>query len=332
MKKRGVFNISLDFELHWGCFDGTPVLNEAAKKYFINTRNAIPETLSIFKEGGIHVTWATVGMLYNKNIADWEANKPQIIPEFNNPKVSAYEWIKANGFFDNEDPFHFAPAYIEMIKNTPHQEIGTHTYAHYFCLEEGQTKAAFEADIQKACALAKASGITIKSLVFPRNQFNPTYLSVCKEAGITSIRSNPDIWYWAYSNEAGSFMKRFFRAGDAYLKFQPIKKVYLSDIDVTTLPIQLPAARLYRPWRPKYPIENKLKMRRILNEMTAAAKSGAYYHIWWHPENFGHYPTECLQELRTIVNHFNDLHQKYGFETLTMEETTNRLLQQKNQA
>ena len=324
MKEPGIFAVSLDFELHWGCFEKMTLLNEAEQQYFYNTRKAIPQMLSIFTKGNIHVTWAIVGMLYRKDKKEWEANMPAILPSFNNPNVSAYEWIKKFGFYNDNDPFHFAPDLINQIKAAPHQEIGTHTYAHYFCLEEGQTKEQFREDIRMACKVASENGIEIRSLVFPRNQFNREYLSICKEAGINAVRSSPDIWYWEPAT-GSTFMKKFFRAGDAYLSFQPIKTVFLKDIDHTQLPLQLPASRLYRPWKPGQPLQNKLKMRRILNEMTAAAKRGAYYHIWWHPHNFGNHPEQCLAELQQIANHFNYLHKKYGFQSLTMNEITEKI-------
>ena len=330
MREPGVFAVSLDFELHWGCFETMRELNDPVKQYFQNTRKAIPQMLRIFAEDKIHVTWASVGMLFRKNRQEWEANMPPVIPTFINPHVSAYEWIKKNGFCGEDDPYHFAPELVQQIKSTPYQEVGTHTYAHYFCLEEGQTKEQFREDIKMACKVAREHGIEIRSLVFPRNQFNQEYLSVCKEAGISSVRSSPDIWYWSPAT-GSSFMKKFFRAGDAYLKFQPIKMVYLRDIDTKELPLQLPATRLYRPWKPGQPIQNKLKMRRILNEMTEAARKGAYYHIWWHPHNFGNQPDECLKELKIITQHFNKLNQQYGFRSLTMQEITNELLQ-KNQS
>jgi len=209
MLKPGVFLISLDFELHWGCFDTMQELNE---NYFKNTRAAIPEMLKIFAENDIHVTWATVGMLFNKSQSEWMQNKPALIPEFLNPHVSAYEWIRKNGFTTEEDPYHFASEIIKKIMNTPNQEIGTHTYAHYFCLEEGQSKEYFAADITMAKKMAEAYGIEIKSLVFPRNQFKKEYLSVCIENGIEAVRTSPAIWYWAYSSSAGSFFKAIFQS------------------------------------------------------------------------------------------------------------------------
>ncbi|MEO8414735.1 MAG: polysaccharide deacetylase family protein [Ginsengibacter sp.] len=329
MSLPGVFTISLDFELHWGCFENM-LLDEGQQKYFRNTIEAIPKMLDLFSGNNIHVTWATVGMLYREDKAAWMNNKPRLLPTFTNPNVSAYEWIAQNGFYSDKDPFHFAPELIELIKKTPNQEIGTHTYAHYFCLEKGQTPEQFKVDIEMACRLALQNGTEIRSLVFPRNQFNHAYLGICADAGITSIRSSPDIWYWAPAT-GSTFMKKLFRAGDAYLKFQSIKMVYLKDIRTDQgLPLWLPATRLYRPWKPGQPLQNKLKMRRILNEMTEAAKKKAYYHLWWHPHNFGNNPRECLHELKQIVDHYTMLNKIYGVRSMTMGETAQMLLNKKN--
>ncbi len=318
----GVFAISLDFELHWGCFESMD-LNQHQQQYFKNTREVIPEKLKLFAENEVHVTWATVGMLFNKNVMEWQNNKPHVLPSFNNTNVSAYEWINKHGFFSDNDPFHFAPEIIQQIKETPFQEIGTHTYAHYFCLEKGQTKDQFRVDLLKACEIAGKNGVELKSLVFPRNQFNKEYLSVCLEVGITSIRSSPDIWYWSPAT-GSSFMKKFFRAGDAYVSFQPIKPIYLKDITSEKgLPLHLPSTRLYRPWKPSYTVQNRFKISRILNEMTEAAKRNAYYHLWWHPHNFGNHPAQCMQELEQIIGHFVSLRKKYDFRSLTMNEITN---------
>lgn len=325
MKTNGTFVISLDFELHWGCFERM-LLNESEQQYFFNTRELVPKKLDLFENNEIHVTWAIVGMLYRKSVTEWEQNKPALIPTFSNRLASAYDWITDHGFKGENDPFHFAPELVDKVAATKYQEVATHTYAHYFCLEPGQTREQFHADLRMAVDIAKEKGHNIKSLVFPRNQFNRDYLSVCADVGIEAVRSSPDIWYWRYGT-GSTFKEKFFRAGDAYIKMQPIKPVYLKDIDVTSgLPLLMPSTRLYRPWQPKYRIQNTFKLRRILNEMTEAAKNGAYYHLWWHPHNFGYHPAECMQELEHIINHYRKLKARYGFESLTMGEITQLLL------
>ncbi len=330
MSKQGVFSVSLDFELHWGCLEHKPQLNQSAQNYFHNTRNAIPKMLQIFEKYELHVTWAIVGMLFRKNATDWHQNQPSVLPTFKNPAISAYDWVKKNGFFEEQDLFHFAPELIQKIKSTPNQEIGSHTYAHYFCLEEGQTIEQFKEDIRTAFKVANEIGISISSLVFPRNQYNEEYLAVCRELGITSIRSNPAIWYWQPSDKAG-LLTKIFRSGDAFCNIHSAPMVFLDQIQTHIQPIQLPATRLYRPWRPTYSFQNKFKLKRILNEMTRAAQEGGYYHLWWHPHNIGNHPKECLEELNIIASHFVALHKKYDFQSQTMNETTQYLVKKNMQ-
>ena len=325
MINQGVFCISLDFELHWGCFERM-VLNEAQQQYFLNTRLIIPEKLKLFEDNGIHATWAIVGMLYNKNVTEWEMRKPSIIPTFSNERASAYKWIEKYGFKGEEDPYHFAPELINKIKETKFQEIGTHTYAHYFCLEPGQTIEQFKEDLALSIKVANENGTEIKSMVFPRNQINSDYLSVCFNLGIKTLRTSPDIWYWRYGT-GYTFKERFFRAGDAYIKMQSIKPVFLKDLKfIEGLPLMIPASRLYRSWQSKYKIQNPFKIRRILNEMTEAAKSGAYYHLWWHPHNFGENPKECMEDLIKIVAHYKKLNKKYSFISKNMQEVNEMVL------
>jgi hypothetical protein len=63
---KGVFKISLDFELHWGGLRNgrlAPVLRLPGNgsdytNYFFNTRQVIPEMLKLFAAHETHVTWA----------------------------------------------------------------------------------------------------------------------------------------------------------------------------------------------------------------------------------------------------------------------------------
>ena len=77
MKPESVFCISLDFELHWGRVQSSQ-LDERAKRVYINTRELIPELLSIFSDYGIRVTWATVGMLFNKDKIERNMTRHQL--------------------------------------------------------------------------------------------------------------------------------------------------------------------------------------------------------------------------------------------------------------
>ncbi|MGE0590153.1 MAG: polysaccharide deacetylase family protein [Cyclobacteriaceae bacterium] len=343
-----IFTISLDFELHWGGFEKWPIsiqdsrFNIANSKtyndYFLNTRKVIPQILELFKNYEVHVTWAAVGMLLNETKEELFRNTPNNKPAYKNQKLSAYHFVDMHGVGENEheDPFHYAPSLVRRILGTPNQELGTHSYAHFYCNEPGQTVEQFREDLKAAKRDAANYAVKLQSLVFPRNQFNDAYLKVCFEEGITSVRSNPLDWFWnIQSTQRESSWKRLNRGLDAYFPVGRKNTYKLADIPVySDKPICLAASRLLRPYRPSEWVLNDAKINRIKSEMTRAARNTEVYHLWWHPHNFGGYPEQSLIGLEKILCHFNQCREKYGMVSLNMRETSELIhhLHGKNQA
>ncbi len=141
--------------------------------------------LDLFEEFGIAATWATVGFLFAASCQELESFYPAVRPEYENPVLSPYQEPLGDG--EEDDPFHFAPSLIEVICKRPRQEIGTHTFSHYYCLERGQTRAAFRADLKSAVAVARKYGFLLRSIVFPRNQSNPDYAALLVEPVLFAI-------------------------------------------------------------------------------------------------------------------------------------------------
>src|SRR5947209_6034384 len=138
--------ISLDFELHWGVRDHLSVADY--RENLLGARDAIPAILRLFEKYGIHATWATVGMLFCENKQQLMESTPTLRPEYRSPSLSPYNDLESVGEDEASDPFHYAPSLIRMIAGAAGQEIGTHTFAHFYCLEQGATIAAFEADLK----------------------------------------------------------------------------------------------------------------------------------------------------------------------------------------
>ena len=313
--KNGYFVISLDFELIWGIFD--VVRWEEKRKYFTNTIDAIPQILRLFEDYKIHCTWATVGMLFNRDWNDWEQNFPAFLPQYEERKLSAYDYgksIKSPG----TEKMCFAQDSIRKILEVPGQEIGTHTYSHYYCLERGQEAIQFEKDLEKAIEMAERMNIRLRSLVFPRNQLQKDYLEICYKLGIKNVRSNPADWYWKYTTSNNLWIK-LWRTGDAYVPLG--KKSYsMDEMRVEKgLPLEQKASRFLRPMGDNAVLRN-LKMVRIKNEMEKAARENKIYHLWWHPHNFGERPIESLEYLKEILDHFELLRSKYSFQSANMAE------------
>jgi peptidoglycan/xylan/chitin deacetylase (PgdA/CDA1 family) len=344
-----IFTISLDFELHWGGFEKWPLRISDSKfqipnshesngkdyaQYFLNTRHVIPEMLGLFENSGVHVTWATVGMLLQETKDELLRNSPSLKPSYKERKLSAYHYIREVGIGENEehDPFHYAPSLVRQIISTPYQELGTHTFAHYYCNEEGQSHEQFRADLQAAQRAAEKFGRRLKSLVFPRNQFNDDYLRICAEEGITSVRSNPLDWFWEIkSTLSESGWKRLNRGMDAYLPIGEKNTYPLNSLRYKKgYPICIPASRLLRPYRKKELFLNDLKIRRIKSEMQRAAQRGEVYHLWWHPHNFGNFPEQSLEALKEILKHYIKCRETFGMISLNMGEISEKVIANSN--
>lgn len=319
------FTISLDFELYWGVFDRGPL--EDRTIYFDNTRELIPRMLSLFEQEQVHVTWATVGMLFAKDWEEWAEAMPELMPTYKNSERSSY---RLKELFAGEQQFNnyfFAPELVDQIISTPYQEMATHTFSHYYCREEGQDLLQFKHDLQAARRMAARKGIELRSLVFPRNQLDAPYLKICAEEGIKTVRSNPVDWFWNMDVAEGR-MKRLVRGADAYLPIGHKTSYPLSGLTLKEgLPLSLPASRLLRPVHPDNKFLNNLRLKRILKEMTAAAKARECYHLWWHPHNFGDAPEQSMADLEVIVRHYKKLEQEWGMHSMSMLEVYDYLRQ-----
>ena len=189
----GTLVISLDFELHWGVHDKLEL--ERYRDNLLGVRCVVPSLLELFAGEGIHATWATVGLLFFESKRELLANLPERRPCYRQRALSAYSILDTVGSDEQEDPFHFAPSLIRRIADTPGQEIGTHTFSHFYCLEPGQDAGDFREDLRAAVRVMRAkTGRSPESIVFPRNQCNPDYLAVCRELGILAYRGNPEHW------------------------------------------------------------------------------------------------------------------------------------------
>lgn len=315
--KEGIFVISLDFELLWGVWDVSTIENYG--NHILGVQKVIPALLDVFSQYNIKATFATVGFLFCKNKEELLAFSPQLKPGYTNPGYNVYlREVPKTGQDEKDDPYHFGYPLFKQLLQSEH-EMGTHTFCHYYCLEDGQTAAEFAADIEAAKKVAAANDVMLSSVVFPRNQVNEEYLPVLKEQGITVYRGNPTSWIYKPRKFAAEVLLiRLLRLIDTYL---PISGANTHVINRTGgLPVNIPASRFLKPYDPRFALLEKLRLRRILNEMTVAAQKKELYHLWWHPHNFGMNIEKNMNNLRVILNHYQFLQKKYGFANYTMKE------------
>ena len=322
----GIFTISLDFELHWGVFDKKN--REDRKTCYRNTIAVMPRILELFAKYGVHATWATVGSLMAADRYQWERLKPAVQPAYMIARYSPYRWVTENGLLEEHYWAHFAPDSVAQVLQYPGQELGTHTFSHFYCLEMQSEPAAFGADLEAAIRAAALFSSRPVSLVFPRNQFNPVLLKTCYEYGIRTVRSNPSEWYWSPVTNAGAgLIRKFARTADAYVQIGSRRSSYpLSTIRIIPgEPLQIPASRFLQPWRVKYQFANQWRVNRLMQEMKLAALHNECYHLWWHPENFGDYPEENLKGLERLLQQYRQCNEQYGMASWNMGEYAQEL-------
>lgn len=321
----GYFVISLDFELMWGVKDCKTI--EDYGDNVLGARVAIPKMLKIFNERGIQCTWATVGLLFNNKKEDLLNNLADREPNYENKKFSAYSYLNEIGTGEDTDGYHFADSLIRLIKQYENQEIASHTFSHYYCLEEGQTIEDFESDISAAKKVAEKYGINISSMVFPRNQVNPDYLDILTRNNILSYRGNEKNWLnKPMKGTIKIIFQRIFRLIDTYINLSGHNCYRVNDIVVKKNLLNIRSSRFLRPYSQKLSFLESLKVRRIKSQMRYAAKHGLVFHIWWHPHNFGCNTDKNLSNLLKILDYYNILNKKYGFESKNLYTLSKEVL------
>lgn len=316
---RGAFVVSLDVELHWGVRDHAPA-HGAYRANLLGERRAVPALLALFREFGVSATWATVGFLFARSRGELERCSPAVRPAYADPALDPYGEPLGDG--EDDDPLHFAPSLVEQIAAAPGQEVATHTFSHYYCLEPGQGRGAFAADLDAAVRIAAARGVALRSIVFPRNQHNPAYDDLLRGAGITCYRGAQTGWMYRPGAEAlGTSRVRAGRLADTYL---PITGRETQPWDAVARPdglCNVAASRFLRPYTPRLRAVEGLRLRRVTGGLRRAAERGEIFHLWWHPHNFGTHLDENLGFLRRVLEGFAALRDAHGMQSLTMAQT-----------
>ena len=310
--------VSLDFELAWGVLDA-PGAEGPYKANLLGAREAIPRILDLFADYGVAATWATVGFLFAESREEFEAFSPARRPAYANSAFATYgERVGAN---ERADPIRFAPSLIRLIAQAPRQRIGTHTFSHYYCLEAGQTLDDFDADLGAAVAIARARGISVRSIVFPRHQVGADHLPVLTRHGIVAYRGNEGhLLDRPAPYPGGSLPVRLARRADAYVPLTGHHTVPWSLTRPRDGLVNVPASHFLRPIERRLGGLEPLRLLRLRRALRAAAERGDLLHVWWHPHNMGVRTDEHLALLRELLETYRRLHEETGFASYAMED------------
>jgi len=309
----GTLIISLDFELFWGMLDVCAL--EDYQDNVLGGRKAIPKMLELFEKYGIHATWATVGFLFAENYEELKSYFPEHHPAYADAALDPYSWFSRIGQDEASAPCFYGASLLRKIVQVPGQEIGSHTFCHYYCREKGQTHEQFAEDMAAAKAIAKDHGYNVTSVILPRNQCEPEYTEIMRQLGFTAYRDEENDWI----HEKIKFrpLLRILRLMDVYLPLTG-QGGYLPKNEKGIW--NLTGSRMLKPIFPALGFLEGMKLRRIKRQMLHAAKKGLTFHLWWHPHNAGAHTEAYLSQLEEILRYYTELKEKYGMRSMNMRE------------
>ena len=313
IKEAPFFVISLDFELFWGMRDVTTISQYGNQ--ILGVREAIPVILSTFQSFEVSATWATVGFVTFENKRDLVAHIPDVLPGYVDHRFDPYSDISQIGDSEKSDPYHYGYSLVRMIQDTPRMEIGSHTFSHFYCLEDRKNKTAFGADLLASKASLERLGVDVNSLVLPRNQYDNKHLADAASTGFKVFRGNEQNSIYAATNASNERLsRRFVRFIDSYVDITG-PNYSIPSIDESDF-VNVPSSRFLRP--AGLGLLEMMRLRRICNAMTSAAMNGNGFHLWWHPHNFGADLKTNITMLTSILAHFRNLQDQYSMVSLSM--------------
>ena len=307
----GKFIISLDVEKKWGLLD---IKDKNYENNIHNVPYVIDSLLQIFERYNIKATWAVVASLIISNEEEF-LSKSEKRSVFN----VIDESLNATNYFEKNDyELNLFSAFEEIYKilGCKGQEIISHSYCHAYFSEEGMSTDALSKDyiFSQDLFKSKFNHNLSPGIVFPRNQV-PYHLDF---SGYQFYRSNCKQYLDRPVLKSDfSFFFRILRVLDSYVKISGYRdsKPYVD----TQGKVAIPASRFLRPFTSNVFLE-KMKLRRIKREMTVAAIKGEYYHLWWHPHNFGNDVKQNIRLLDEILQHYKYLSKLYDMKSVTMGE------------
>lgn len=310
--------ISLDFELHWGMRDHTPLTGEVRAE-LERSRDTVEVLADLFAGRSVRATWATVGFLFATSHEEMQSFMPVVRPRYRRPELDPYTELV--GEDERADPVHLAGSLVRRLASIEGQEIASHTFSHFYCLEPGQDEEAWRADLAAACAIARVNDMALTSLVLPRNQWNPGYSAATRDAGFTCIRGPQRSFGHEPARTGRSIrLRRAARLADTYVGVRPPPTTAWGDLAGPDGLLNVPASAFLRPMSPSRRWLEPLQLARITSGLRDAARNGRIFHLWWHPHNFTRHPDANIGLLCRVLDEYACLSESDGLRSLSMRD------------
>lgn len=298
---KGVFTISLDFELIWGTMDRAGI-DRFAPACRVEREVVVDALLELFRKYQVSATWAIVGHLFLDRCSAVNGKKH---PEIVRPQ---HAWVEGDWFANDpatteaEAPLFYGRSLVEKIRNAAvPQEIASHSFSHVIYGDRGCSARAAESDLQACVDAAARLGVELHSFVFPRNSVG--HRDLLPQFGFVAYRGPEPHWY----DRAG--IPRALKRAAHFFDFvaatrPPVVDAYVDDAGLWNVP----GSMMYFPMhgvRAAIPVSRRVK--RAIRGIDRAAAERKIFHLWFHPTNLAIHTAELMEGLEAILAHAAEL-------------------------
>jgi peptidoglycan/xylan/chitin deacetylase (PgdA/CDA1 family) len=310
--RRGVFTLSLDFELLWGTVDlfGPERFRRACE---VERESVVDRLLGLLEEFEIPATWCILGHLL---LAECRRSGGRAHPEIVRPRHAWVrgDWLQHDPCSDEtRAPLFYGRSLVEKIRacRVP-QEIGSHSFSHAIFSDPGCSREAAASELRASVEAANELGLSPRSFAFPRNGVG--HLDLLAQHGFTGYRGPAPRWY--ERREPPSAWHRLGRLWSVLAATPP--PVVAPEAAEKGL-VNVPASMIYFPMhgaRRSIPVSRRVL--RARKGLEAAARTGRIFHLWFHPTNLADEPEAMFRGLREIFSAARELrrHGRLSVETM----------------
>jgi peptidoglycan/xylan/chitin deacetylase (PgdA/CDA1 family) len=268
--RQGTFLISFDCE---GKFGFANRLSPALNRLLSNTSNtsAYREILAVLDRYQIRATFGFVGAftLHPDEMIAWRNYFPQ-------EQINGRPWLDA--YFSDEQRGHFDgwlnPEPFRLVQAALVHELGSHGFSHLPLSEAVSSADAFDRELRAACALSKARGYVVRTLIYPGNQVG--HIERLLGHGILGFRDTL----------SPTLRGNLRRTVNILREFNMVEK---SQSNKSSKPVvAIPSGHFlnFHQGPPRNLVPRSLTRRRWRTILDHASNTGGVAHLWSHPHNF----------------------------------------------